>query len=56
MFEYEIKYEPVTIDGVEYPKYNVYYYISGELETKEFYGVDLNNPETIIRYGYKLKK
>lgn len=55
MFEYEIKYEPVNIDGVEYSKYNIYYYTNGELETKEFYATDLNNPEGIIRYGYKLK-
>lgn len=56
MYEYEIKYEPVNIEGIEYPKYNIYYYINGELETKEFYATDLNDPQTIIRYGYKLKK
>jgi len=55
MYEYEIKYEPVSIDGIEYPKYNIYYYTNGELETKEFYATDLNNPDGIIRYGYKLK-
>ncbi len=56
MYEYEIKYEPVNIEGVEYPKYNIYYYINGEFETKEFYAIDLNDPIGIIRYGYKLKK
>jgi hypothetical protein len=56
MYEYEIKYEPVEIDGKIYPKYNVYYYTNNELESVEFYATDLNFPQTIIRYGYKLKK
>lgn len=56
MYEYEIKYEPVDIEGVIYPKYNIYYYINNELDTKEFYAINLENPEGIIRYGYKPKK
>jgi hypothetical protein len=48
MFEYEIK--------LENGKYNIYYYTDGILETKEFYAYDLSEPQTIIRYGYKLKK
>jgi hypothetical protein len=45
MYTYEIK--------LENEKYNIYYYIYGELDMIEFYGLDLNNPVTIIRYGYK---
>lgn len=52
MKTYEIKYEPVTIDGVTKDKYNIYYYIDGELENKEFYGYDLNDPLTEIKKGY----
>lgn len=48
MYEYEIK--------LENGKYNIYYYTDKELETIEFYAYDLNNPQTIIRYGYKLKQ
>lgn len=48
MFEYEIK--------LENNKYNIYYYIDNKIETIEFYAYDLNNPQTIIRYGYKLKQ
>jgi len=45
MFEYQIK--------LENGKYNIYYYIDGQLETIEFYGLSLDEPQTIIRYGYK---
>ena len=45
MFEYEIK--------LENGKYNIYYYTEGILETKEFYGLSLEEPQIIIRYGYK---
>jgi len=45
MFTYEIK--------LDNGKYNIYYYTNNELETIEFYAYDLNNPQTIIRYGYK---
>jgi hypothetical protein len=48
MFTYEIK--------LENEKYNIYYYTDSILETIEFYAYDLNNPLTIIRYGYKLKE
>lgn len=48
MYEYEIKLE----EG----KYNIYYYINGALESIEFYGYSLNEPQLIIRYGYKLKQ
>ena len=41
---------------LENEKYNIHYYIDNKLETIEFYGLDLNNPITIIRYGYKLKQ
>jgi hypothetical protein len=34
-------------------KYNIYYYTNNELETIEFYGLSLEEPQTIIRYGYK---
>lgn len=44
---YEIK--------LENNKYNIYYY-GGEYDgLKEFYAYDLNNPQTIIKYGYKQK-
>lgn len=39
----------------ENQKYNIYYYINDEIDTIEFYAYDLNNPQTIIRYGYKQK-
>lgn len=48
MFEYEIKSE----NG----KYNIYYYTDGILETREFYAYNINEPLTIIRYGYKERK
>lgn len=41
---------------LENDKYNIHYYIDNKLETIEFYALDLNNPITIIRYGYKLKQ
>lgn len=47
MKTYEIK--------LENGKYNVYYYVNNEQETKEFYAYDLNNPITEIKQGYKLK-
>jgi hypothetical protein len=47
MFEYEII--------LENGKYNIYYYINGELDLKEFYGLSLDEPQLIIRYGYKQK-
>jgi len=47
IYEYEIK--------LEEEKYNIYYYINGQIDTKEFYGYSLDKPELIIRYGYKEK-
>lgn len=53
---YELKFEPVTIEGVFYPKYNIYYYINGELWLKEFYNTTgIIDPET-IRYGFVPKQ
>lgn len=51
MKTYEIKFEPVTVKGVTYPKYNVYYYIDGIEETKEFHSVD--GVSGSVRYGYE---
>jgi hypothetical protein len=51
--EYEIIYEPVVVDGVEIPKYNIYYYINDVLELIEYHSTDGINGE--IRYGYKPK-
>jgi hypothetical protein len=45
---YEIK--------LENDKYNIYYY-GGEYDSvKEFYAYNLDQPQTIIRYGYKEMK
>lgn len=52
--EYEIKYEPVIIEGIMYPKYNIYYY-GGEFDgSKEFHSTDGINGE--IREGYTKKE
>jgi len=49
---YELKYEPVFIEGIEYPKYNIYYTTNGNLDFKEFYNTTgIINPEN-IKYGY----
>ena len=50
MKTYKIKYEPVIIDGVTYPKYNVYYYIGGVLENKSFHSIDGFNGEILNDY------
>ena len=55
MKTYEIKYEPVTIDGKVIDKYNIYYYIDNFLENKEFYGYSLELPLIKIRENYNLK-
>ena len=53
MSNYIIKYEPVIIQGVEKPKYNIYYFDeNGIQETKEFYAIDLADPQIEIRKGY----
>lgn len=54
MKEYEIKYEPIIVDGKEIPKWNIYYYVNNELETKEFHSTDGINGE--IKPGYEKKK
>lgn len=52
--EYEIKKEPVTLqDGSIKDKYNIYYYIDGVQESKEFHSLDGINGE--IREGYTKK-
>lgn len=53
MLEYEIKYEPVTINGVVIAKYNVYYYIDGVFYEKEFHSKD--GISGSIREGYTQK-
>jgi len=50
MKTYEIKYEPVVVNGVSIDKYNIYYYINDELETKEYHSIDGVSGE--IRSGY----
>ena len=55
MKTYEIRYEPVIIDGKIIDKYNIYYYTDNVLENKEFYGYDLNLPLIKIRENYNLK-
>ena len=40
---------------LENGKYNIYYYIDNKIETIEFYAYELDNPQVIIRYGYKQK-
>lgn len=52
MKTYELKYEPVTINGVLYPKYNIYYYIDNMLWLKEFFNTTgIIDPEQ-VRYGF----
>lgn len=50
MKTYEIKYEPIIIDGSENPKYNIYYYINGVLDDYQFHSIDGINGE--IKQGY----
>jgi len=50
--EYFIKREDVKVSGKTVVKYNIYYFINGELETKEFHSTDGVNGE--IRQGYIL--
>lgn len=51
MKTYEIKYEPIEIEGNIIPKYNIYYYIDGKEYTKEFHSTDGVNG--IIRDGWR---
>lgn len=53
MRTYEIKYEPITIEGKIIDKYNIYYYVAGKLENKEFHSIDGINGD--VRQGYTLK-
>ena len=53
MRTYEIKYEPITIEGKQIDKYNIYYYVAGKLENKEFHSIDGINGD--VRQGYTLK-
>ena len=50
MKTYKIKYEPIIIEGITYPKYNIYYYSNGVEENKEFHSIDGINGT--IRNGY----
>ena len=51
MKTYEIKYEPITIEGKQIDKYNIYYYVAGKLENKEFHSIDGINGT--IRDGWR---
>jgi hypothetical protein len=53
MKTYEIKYEPIEKDGKQIDKYNIYYYIGNELESKEFHSYDGIIGD--VKYGYTLK-
>jgi hypothetical protein len=53
---YEIKYEPVIIDGNTINKYNIYYFGGKYDGLKEFYAYDLLYPQTDIRFGYTERK
>lgn len=48
--EYEIKYEPVTINSVVYPKYNIYYYEDNVQVDNQFHSTDGINGR--IKSGY----
>lgn len=51
--EYIIKHEPVTIEsGVVKDKWNIYYYINGELDDKQFYSTDGTPQNVEIKNGY----
>lgn len=54
--EYIIKHEPVTIEsGVVKDKWNIYYYINGELDDKQFYSTDGTPQNVEIKNGYTEK-
>lgn len=53
MKTYEIKYEPITIEGKIIDKYNIYYYINGKEDAKEYHSTDGINGD--VRQGYTLK-
>lgn len=54
MKTYEIKYEPVTVGEVVYPKYNIYYYDGDVVETKDV-ATSLSDCDSILKKGYVLK-
>ena len=51
MKTYEIKYEPIIIEGKKIDKYNIYYYIDGVEYTREFHSTDGINGT--IRDGWR---
>ena len=51
MKTYEIKYEPITEEGKQIDKYNIYYYINGKEDSKEFHSTDGINGT--IRDGWR---
>lgn len=53
MKTYSIKYEPIIVEGVEYPKFNVYYYVKGVFESKEFHSIDGVNGTVLSGYTKK---
>ena len=53
---YKIESYIVTIEGKEITKYKITY-IGGEFDgLSEFYAIDLNEPQTAIRFGYTKHK
>jgi hypothetical protein len=49
---YKIESYTVTIEGKEITKYKISYF-GGEFDgLSEFYAIDLNEPQTNIRFGY----
>jgi hypothetical protein len=50
MKTYKIVFEPVTINGATYPKYNVYYFHDGKQYTKEFHSTDGVNGTVLPGY------
>jgi hypothetical protein len=57
MLEFEIKYEPITIDGNTVDKYNAYYYFNGEMINKTFHSYDgMINEAQPVQPGFTQKK
>lgn len=51
----ELKFEPITVDGKEISKWNIYYYDEkGNFETKENYSCDGVVLDSEIKKGYTL--
>jgi hypothetical protein len=53
MKTYEIKHEPININGEVIDKYNIYYYENDTLITKEYHSTDGINGE--IKNGFVKK-